>query len=415
MIRKPNGNQKRILIATVIILVPFGVVIVSPTLRQGLRELGPFKKVYLKYSKWRYDWRSPSDMGNGKDAAQIIIEGPMGLGEDQQGNVYISDRADRLIWKIEQSMRATVIAGSGMVTKPTGIPRTILPANEVDFASPEGLVVDKDGSILLADSLNHAVLKIDNNGYLTHVAGNGSRGYSGDEKPATEASLSSPYDVRLDSKGNIYIADLDNQRVRKIDSRGIITTVAGTGTPGYSGDGGPAVKAQLNTPYGILLDKHDNLLIADSDNHVIRKVDQDGIIRTIAGSGQRGFEGDGGPALAAKFDSPQALALDPNGRLYIGDEHNNAIRILEPDGTVRTLVGTKGPGFSGDGGPASLAQIADPENIWVRSDGSILITARDNSRVRIVHPDGTINTFAGLGPTSKHDYFAPIRLPPIDQ
>ena len=119
---------------------------------------------------------------------------------------------------------------------------------------------------------------------------------------------------------------------------------------------------------------------------MIRRVGSDGIIRTIAGSGQRGFDGDGGAALSAKFDSPQSLAVDSQGRIYINDEHNNAIRVLDPDGTVRTLVGTRGPGFSGDGGPAHLAQIADPEGILVRSDGSILITARDNSRVRIVTP-----------------------------
>ncbi|HLA09612.1 MAG TPA: hypothetical protein VJ023_03280, partial [Pyrinomonadaceae bacterium] len=199
-----------------------------------------------------------------------------------------------------------------------------------------------------------------------------------------------------------------------IDRNGVISTVAGTGVPGYSGDGGPAINAQLNMPYGIILDNEDNLLIADSDNHVIRKVGRDGIIRTIAGSGQRGYDGDGGPATAAKFDSPQSLALYKDGRLYIGDEHNNAIRVIELSGTVRTLVGIKGPGFSGDGGPSFTAQIADPENIWVRKDGSILISARDNSRLRIVSADGIINTFAGKGPTSRHDYYAPITLPPVE-
>jgi hypothetical protein len=194
----------------------------------------------------------------------------------------------------------------------------------------------------------------------------------------------------------------------------VISTFAGTGVPGYSGDGGPAVNAQLNMPYAVTVDKDDNVLIADSDNNVIRKIGPDGIIHTIAGTGQSGFDGDGGPALAAKFNSPQAFALDNNGRIYIDDEHNNAIRILEPDGRVQTLVGHKGPGFSGDGGPASLAQIADPEGIWVRRDGSILISARDNSRLRIVTPDGIINTFAGRGPTGKHSYFAPIRLPTVE-
>jgi hypothetical protein len=413
MIAKLKGYRMGLLIIALVIAAAVPVAL-SPALRNELKNSGPVKELYSKYSKWRYDWRSPSDLGDGKNALQIIIEGPMGIAEDRSENIYVSDRAERLVWKIDPSGKATVIAGTGKTTDPKGIPRSRVPAREVDFALPEGLVVDKDDNILLADSLNHVILKIDRDGYLTHFAGNGQRGFSGDGGQATEASLQGPYDVRVDSKSNIYIADLFNQRIRKVDNNGVITTVAGTGQAGYSGDGGPAVNAQLNMPYGILLDSNDNLLIADSDNHVIRKVGRDGIIRTIAGSGQRGYEGDGGPALAAKFDSPQALALDRAGRLYIGDEHNNAIRIIELDGTVRTLIGIKGPGFSGDGGPASAAQIADPENLWVRKDGSILITARDNARLRIVSPDGIINTFAGKGPTSKHDYFAPIQLPTVE-
>ena len=388
------------------------LVIFRPGLR-SLKNIEPFKSAHLRYSKWRYDWRSPSDLGDGKNALQIIIDGPMGVAEDRLGNIYLSDRAARMVWKIDSSGRATVIAGTGKVTDPNGLPRSRVRAQDVDFALPEALVLDRDENILLADSLNHAILKIDRDGYLTHVAGNGQRGFSGDGAQATEASLSGPYDVRVDSKGNVYIADLFNYRIRKVDTNGVISTVAGTGVAGYSGDGGPAVKAQLNMAYGIALDKDDNLLIADSDNHVIRKVGRDGIIHTIAGS-SRGFEGDGGPALAAKFDSPQALALDRDGRIYVGDEHNNAIRIIELNGTVRTLIGLKGPGFSGDGGPAISGQIADPEGIWVRKDGSILIAARDNARLRIVSPDGIINTLAGKGPTSRHDYFAPIQLPTVE-
>lgn len=396
------------LLAVVLIAIAF-----LPQLK-SLKNREPVKGLYLRYSKWKYGWRSPSDLGDGKNAQQIIIESPMGLAEDSAGNVYVSDRDAKLIWKIEPSGRTTVIAGTGMTTGATGLPRNPVLARDVDFASIESIAVDGDGNLLLADSLNHAILKIDARGYLTYFAGNGERGFSGDAGQATKAQLHSPYDVRIDSKGNVYIADVKNHRIRKVDREGVISTVAGTGVAGYSGDGGPAVNAQLNMPYGILLDNDDNLLIADSDNNVIRKVGHDGNISTIAGTGERGYAGDGGPARAAKFDSPQAMAIDKDGRIYVDDEHNNAIRIIEPDGTLRTLVGTKGPGFSGDGGPAISAQIADPENILVRKDGSILISARDNSRLRIVSPDGIINTFAGKGPTSKHDYFAPITLPTVE-
>ncbi|MGH9201218.1 MAG: hypothetical protein ACRD2A_08290, partial [Vicinamibacterales bacterium] len=361
----------------------------------------------------RYDWRSPSDLGAGTSALQVIIDAPMGIAEDADGAILVSDR-EHLVWKIEPSGRVTVFAGTGLTTGPDGLPNSRTPARDVDLASPEGLVIDRDGDVLLADSYNHAVLKIDRNGDLTRFAGNGSKGYDGDGKLATDSSLSFPHDVRIDSNGNVYIADAMNHRIRKVDGDGLITTVAGTGVPGYSGDGGLAIHAQLNAPYGILIDRDDNLLIGDSENHVIRRVGRDGIILTIAGSGQRGYDGDGGPALLAKFDAPQSMALDSKGRLYINDEHNNAIRILDPDGTVRTLVGTRGPGFSGDGGPAYAAQIADPENILVREDGSVLITARDNARVRIISPDGTIDTFAGRGPTTRHNYFAPIELPPVE-
>jgi sugar lactone lactonase YvrE len=370
--------------------------------------------MYLRYSKWRYKWRSPSDVGSGKNAMQIIIEGPMGIGEDHEGNLFVSDREGKLLWKIENSGRAVVIAGTGRITGSDGLPAGRTKAQHLDLAMPEGLVVDRDDNILLADSYNHVILKIDHEGYATRFAGSGERGRGEEGVKATDSALNFPVDVRLDSKGNVFVADLKNHRIRKITPDGLITTVVGTGVAGYSGDGGPAIKAQLDTPYGILLDKDDNLFIADSNNNVVRRVGSDGIIHTVAGSGHEGYEGDGGPALAAKLNSPQSLGGDSNGRIYIGDEHNNAIRILEPDGTIRTLVGSKGPGFSGDGGPAAQAQIADPENIWVRKDGSVLISARDNARLRIISPDGIINTFAGRGPTKIHEYFAPISLPAVD-
>ena len=195
-----------------------------------------------------------------------------------------------------------MIAGTGKPTGARGLPEGRVPALEVDLAMPEGLVVDRDGSILLADSYNHVILRIDRDGYLTRFAGTGERGRGGEGVKALESSFAFPCDVRLDSKGNIFVADLENHRIRKITRDGVVTTVAGTGVPGYSGDGGPALNAQLNSPWGILIDKDDNLLIADSNNDAIRKVGSDGIIHTIAGNGQEGYEGDGGPATISKVD-----------------------------------------------------------------------------------------------------------------
>ena len=405
--------RKKLLILAAVIVVVFAPLVLSSTLRRALID-GPLKEPYLRYSKWRYNWRGPSDVGDGKNALQVIIEGPMGIGEDREGNIILSDREGKFVWKIEKSGRAVVIAGTGKSTGARGLPEGRVSALEVDLAMPEGLVVDHDGSILLADSYNHAILRIDKEGYLSRFAGTGERGRGGEGVKALDSAFAFPCDIRLDSKGNIFVADLENHRIRKITRDGLVTTVAGSGVPGYSGDGGPALNAQLNSPWGILLDKDDNLLIADTNNDAIRKVGSDGIIHTIAGNGQEGYEGDGGPARSAKLNAPQSLAVDAQGRIYIGDEHNDAIRVVELDGTIRSFIGSKGPGYSGDGGPASQAQIADPENLWVRKDGSILISVRDNARLRIVSPEGIISTLAGKGPTSMHDYYGPITIPSVE-
>jgi sugar lactone lactonase YvrE len=406
-------SKKKLLVFIAVIAVLLTPLVLSSTLRRALIN-GPLKEPYQRYSKWRYNWRGPSDVGDGKNALQVIIEGPMGIGEDSEGNIILSDREGKFVWKIEKSGRAVVIAGTGKSTGARGLPEGRVPALDVDLAMPEGLVVDHDGSILLADSYNHAILRIDKDGYLSRFAGTGERGRGGEGVKALESSFAFPCDIRLDSKGNIFVADLENHRIRKITRDGLVTTVAGSGVPGYSGDGGPALNAQLNSPWGILLDKDDNLLIADTNNDAIRKVGSDGIIQTIAGNGQEGYEGDGGPARSAKLNAPQSLAVDTQGRLYIGDEHNDAIRVVELDGTIRSFIGSKGPGYSGDGGPASQAQIADPENLWVRKDGSILISVRDNARLRIVSPEGIITTLAGKGPTSMHDYYGPITIPSVE-
>lgn len=409
----PMISSKKLLIIAAVVAVVLAPLVLSSTLRRSLIN-GPLKEPYLRYSKWRHNWRGPSDVGDGKNALQVIIEGPMGIGEDTEGNIILSDREGKFVWRIEKSGRAVVIAGTGKPTGAGGLPEGRVLATEVDLAMPEGLVVDRDGSILLADSYNHVILRIDKEGYLTRFAGTGERGRGGEGVKALESSFAFPCDVRLDSKGNIFVADLENHRIRKITRGGLVTTVAGSGVPGYSGDGGPALNAQLNSPWGILIDNDDNLLIADSNNDVIRKVGSDGIIHTIAGNGQEGYEGDGGPALSAKLNTPQSLAVDAQGRIYIGDEHNDAIRVIELDGTIRSFIGSKGPGYSGDGGPASQAQIADPENLWVRKDGSILISVRDNARLRIVSPEGIITTLAGKGPTSRHDYYGPITIPSVE-
>ncbi len=371
--------------------------IVFALLTQGgkevLERVPEIRELYFWYYNVRFRLKTPVEVGDGMQAMDILLKDPMGIGQDGSGNVYISDRGYRFIWKIETNGKARVIAGTGR----KGSALSGVSALESDLGSPQGLCVDRQNRIYFADSANHIVLRIEKDGILTRIAGTGLPGYGGDGGRAIHASLNKPYDVRLDSEENIYIADMGNHRIRMVTREGVIHTVAGIGEPGYSGDHGPAVASRLKGPYGIFLDSHDRLLIADSSNHVIRRVDRNGIITTIAGVGHPGYGGDGGPANAAMFDKPESLYVDEAGSIYVGDEHNHVIRVIDPDGTISTLLGTGTPGLGGDGIPASQAQLNDPENVMLRSDGSILITEGGNARVRMMKPNDLVETFAGRG------------------
>jgi NHL repeat len=231
---------------------------------------------------------------------------------------------------------------------------------------------------------------------LELVAGNGVAGYLGDGGPATLAQLYEPAMPLAEPRGGILLVDASN-RVRRIAPDGTITTVAGSGIPGYTGDGGPAVAAQLNTPTGIAHDAAGNLLIADSHNHVIRRVAREGTISTVAGNGISGFGGDGGPAIHAELTLPEAVAVDPAGNVLIADSGDNAIRKVDASGTITRIAGGGLAGFGGDGGPATLARLNHPTGIAVARTGDVLIADQANNRLRRIAPDGTISTVAGTG------------------
>lgn len=232
---------------------------------------------------------------------------------------------------------------------------------------------------------------------ITMVAGTGAQGYGGDGGPALEALLSFPAGLAVDAGGNLYIADAGNACVRVVRPDGTISTVAGTGTPGFSGDGGPAVEAQLNFPSGLAVDADGNLYIADTDNQRVRKVSRDGVISTIAGSGNQGFSGDGGPAVSAELISPTGVAVDARGNVYIADFGNSRVRVVFPEGTIRTFAGSASIGYEGDGGPADQAALTSPYGIAVATDGSVFITDFGAHCVRRVDPSGTITSVAGTG------------------
>jgi len=233
-------------------------------------------------------------------------------------------------------------------------------------------------------------------GTITAVVGTGVAGFSGDGGPATSAQLNQPRAIAFDRSGNRYVVDTVNQRIRKIDPSGIITTIAGTGVAGYSGDGGPATAAVINWPHGAALDSAGNLYISDSSNHRIRKIDRAGIITTVAGTGVLGFNGDG-PGTSVELNQPKALFMGASDTLYFDDQDNNRVRRLDPSGVVTTVAGDGVAGYGGDGGPATSAHLQQPKGVWVGGDGSVYIADFDNQRVRRVDPNGIITTVAGTG------------------
>ena len=395
-----KGVTRRRLAALAVVgavAVAVGIILAPKVRGYVMHNYGP---LYwdIKYYYLTYRHVSPSNAGDGGVASQILLQDPMGVDVDAAGNVYLSDRG-RLIWKIGPGNVATVIGGTGSRgSSPDGVSAT-----EADLGLPEGIGLDARGRVYFADSLNSLVLRIELDGTLTRVAGTGEEGYSGDGGLARDAALARPFDVRVDAAGDIYIADFGNNRIRKITPDGIITTVAGTGEPGYSGDGGPAREAQIDGPYGLFPTGDGGVFIADSRNNVVRLVDTNGVISTIAGTGERGFSGDGGPALAARLDSPQALYLGRDGRLYINDEHNHAIRVLDSEGHIFRVAGTGRAGWAETGQPGIEAPLNDPETMVVRRDGSVLITDGDNGRVVVLNADGSLHPFAGRPPKESGD------------
>ena len=271
------------------------------------------------------------------------------------------------------------------------------PATNAGLFSPRGAALDGSGNLFIADRSNYRIRKVDINGVIVTVAGNGSTGYSGDGGPATNASLSDPARVAVDSFGNLFIADTNHSRIRKVDTNGIITTVAGNGISGYSGDGGAATNASLNFPAGAAVDSFGNLFIADQLNNRIREVDTNGIITTVAGNGISGYSGDGGAATNADLDIPVSAAVDSFGNLFIAEPRYNHIRKVDTKGIISTLAGNGSFGYSGDGGSARYASFFYISGVAVDPSGNLFIADTDNFRIRRVDTNGIINTVAGKG------------------
>jgi RHS repeat-associated protein len=263
-------------------------------------------------------------------------------------------------------------------------------AGTAGLDSPYDVKVDSLGNLYIADAGRSRILKVTPNGVITTVAGSGVQGYGGDGGPATSAKLNWPWGVAIDNSGNLYIADGFNNRIRKVDPSGIITTVAGTGTPGFSGDGGPATQAQFDTPCGIAVDALGNLYISDYNSR-IRKVDTSGIITTIVGNGNWDYSGDGGPATQASFSYTHSIVVDASEALYFADIDNYRIRRVSPDGIITTVAGNGEATYFGDGGPATMASLDEPMGVALDGAGILYIADTFNDRIRKVSP---ISTFA---------------------
>ena len=261
---------------------------------------------------------------------------------------------------------------------------------------PAGLAVDPAGNLYVADRLNNRVRKVSPLGVISTVAGNGSSQFSGDGGPGVEASLHSPSALAVDPAGHLYIADTAHHRVRSLAPDGTISTVAGVGVPGFSGDDGPATTAAMDSPAGLAFDRGGNLYISDSGNNRVRRVTPGGTISTLAGDGARDFSGDGGPATLASLHTPHDLAVDGAGNLYVA-VRGNRVRAVSPDGTISTVAGDGRGDFSGDGGPAAAASLRDNHGLAVDAAGNLYIADSGNHRVRKVSPEGTISTVAGVG------------------
>ncbi|HMJ67356.1 MAG TPA: hypothetical protein VK508_00590 [Cyclobacteriaceae bacterium] len=326
--------------------------------------------------------------GDGGPATAAKFGWINGLSIDAAGNMYIADGAANVIRKVNTSNVISTIAGTFLgwnVNDPLRYSGDGGPATSAHLNVPIWVVADANGNVYINDAANLVLRKVNANGVITTFAGKPELGYAGDNGPATEARFNNPTGLAVDAEGNLYVADSHNHVIRKISTTGNITTIAGIPEQaGYSGDGGPATAARLNEPSGIAIDVDGTMYITDN-SAVIRKI-SGGTITTIAGTGNGGFSGDGGPAIEATLLFPKGIAIAKDGSIVFADNGNSRIRRISGDGIIDTIAGTGSFGYSGDGGPAIEAEIANPQGMAVDADGNIYFTEAQNSVVRVIRP-----------------------------
>ena len=387
--------------------------------------------------------------GDGGPAADARIHTVEALDVGPDGSLYMVDSGLHRVRAVRPDGTIVAVAGTGQ----KGFAGDGGPATAAALNYPSGLAVASDGTVYISDEENHRLRAVDpGTGVITTVAGTGVAGFSGDGGPATSAQINDPHDIALGPDGALYIADEDNHRIRRIDTAGVITTVAGTGHRGLSGDGGRATSARLNYPEALVVGDDGRIWISDTDNDRVRLVDLDGTISSVAGNGlsfddtprpaadvdlitparvtfltdgsllvtdddvsviwrvgpdggasvfagngRDGYDGDGGPATAARIDDAKGMVQAPDGSVIFADENNHVIRRVDVDGTITTIAGTGTAGFAGDGGPATAARFNGLYDLALSSDGTLYVADEDNHVIRRVDADGTISTIAGTG------------------
>jgi Concanavalin A-like lectin/glucanases superfamily/Immunoglobulin I-set domain/NHL repeat len=322
--------------------------------------------------------------GDGSAATNASLFEPRGVAVDAAGNLFIADQEHNTIRKVGLNGLISTVAGTGA----GGFSGDGGQATAAVLQFPFDVAVDASGNLFIADFYNQRIRKVATNGIITTVAGSGGAGpggggYGGDGGAATNARLNEPESLALDAAGDLFIADYGNNRIRKVDTNGIITTVAGLGGGGFSGDGGPATNAGLSGPNGVTVDSFGNVFIGDYGNNRVRKVNPSGIITTVAGGGTNGL-GDGGAATNATLSMPTGVAADANGNVFISDTGNNRVRELTAGGIITTFAGDGSPSFSGDGGPATNASINYPYDLTVDKSGNVFFVDMNNQRIRRV-------------------------------
>jgi len=331
--------------------------------------------------------------GDGGAATAAEVYYPFGVAIDASGNLYIADYANSAIRKVSNLGIITTIAGNNTA----GYSGDGGAATAAELNAPHGVAVDASGNVYIADESNQRIRKVNTSGIISTIAGNGTGAYSGDGGAATAAQIYNPYGVAVDASGNVYIADESNHRIRKVNTSGIISTIAGNGTGAYSGDGGAATAAELHFPNGVVVDASGNLYIADTYNYRIRKVNTAGIITTIAGNGIGAYSGDGGAATAAELHYPTNLTIDASGNMYIADFNNYRIRKVSTSGFISTIAGNGNLGYSGDGGAATAAELGVTEGVTVDAAGNVYFADSKNNCIRKISTSGIISTIAGNG------------------